>query len=152
MEQNSTRLKFSNSVEIARDPEAVFRYVSDIATHPDWSPDDVEILDGSSGPPSIGSRYRTAGFSAVRGARQEAELEVTVFDPPKRFGFTALSGGVSFENVFEFTPCQGGTRVERILSFEASPVVAEKMRNVGQQVDQRRDVSLQMLKERLERG
>lgn len=77
-------------------------YVSAVTTHPSWSPDNIRILSAPTGAPGVGSRYRTVGFSVVRGADSEADLEVTIFDAPTRFGFVATSGPQAFENVFTF--------------------------------------------------
>ncbi|HEY6957945.1 MAG TPA: SRPBCC family protein [Candidatus Limnocylindria bacterium] len=145
-----TAVKASSRVAVACTPAAAFAYVSDITTHPHWSPDNIRVLKAPDGPPALGARYRTVGFSVVAKTDVEADLEVTAFEPPHRFVFVASNGPRTFENVFTFTPSDGGTLVERTISFMAPSQALDGLKAVDREVTLRRDKALQMLKERLE--
>lgn len=145
-----TPVRASSRVTVACTPEAAFAYVADITTHPLWSPDNIRVLEAHQGPPALGARYRTAGFSVVARADVEADLEVTAFEPPSRFAFVSSNGPRSFENVFTFTPTGDGTVIERTISFMAPTQALDGLKAMDHEVTLRRDKALQMLKERLE--
>jgi Polyketide cyclase / dehydrase and lipid transport len=141
----------SSSIEIRCSPMEAFAYVSDISSHPEWSIDDIRVLEAA-GRPGLGARYRTVGHSIVMERDLEAEIEVTVFDPPSRFAFVARSGPATFENRFRFRAVEGGTIIERTLvsGGARSAAVEEKVRSLAHEIVRRREAALDLLKERLE--
>jgi hypothetical protein len=145
-----TPMKASSRVTVACAPEVAFAYVADITTHPLWSPDNIRVVEAHHGAPALGARYRTVGFSIVARADVEADLEVTAFEPPSRFAFVSSSGPRTFENVFTFTHADGGTLIERTISFMAPSQMLDVLKAADREVTLRRDKALQMLKERLE--
>ena len=150
MIEETTPIRIPAEIEIACPPEKAFAYVADLRTHPDWSPDDIRVLESDDAPVAVGWRCKTVGHSLVRGGEQPALIEVTEYDPPLRFAFRAISGTHVFENIFNFRAVPGGTVVERVLEHDAPPATIAKLKEVGAEVGQRRSTMLQMLKERLE--
>jgi uncharacterized protein YndB with AHSA1/START domain len=100
------------SVEIARSPEDVFAYITDVSRHPEWQEGLVSATLESEGPVRVGSRVvhrRKLGLGTVA-----ATSEITAFDPPEVVGFRGLDGPIRAE---------GSQRVERVgegsrVSFE----------------------------------
>jgi uncharacterized membrane protein len=89
------------SVEIARSPEDVFAYISDVPRHPEWQEGLVSVSVESEGPIRAGSRLvhrRKIGLGTVA-----TTSEVTVFDPPHLLSFRGLDGPIR---------AQGTQRVE----------------------------------------
>lgn len=98
------------------DPQRAFDYVSDIARHPEWTVNEVVVRPGQPGPVRLGSRFTSSGRQG--GRDWPSELEVTIFEPPVRFEFTATGGpggtrpGHPHRHEFLLTAEDGGTRIE----------------------------------------
>jgi uncharacterized protein YndB with AHSA1/START domain len=100
-------------VSIKADPATVFKYVSDLTKHPEWSGGQLTIEPLAAGPVAVGSRYHSKGEVATQKDRPN-ELRVTELVPPDRFTFVASDpdfGDVT--HVFTFKPQAGGTLMER---------------------------------------
>jgi uncharacterized protein YndB with AHSA1/START domain len=109
---------FSVSVDIQASPETVFAYISDLTRHPEWASDPVKIAAITTGPVGIGSRYRSEAQS--HGITFKAELTVTEYDPPRRFGFSGSDTTGNFLHEFALTPQQNGTHLQRKITFDAT--------------------------------
>jgi uncharacterized protein YndB with AHSA1/START domain len=91
-----------NTVEIARAPEDVFDYLSDMGNEVQWNPDCVSVERLTDGPVDVGTKFRAKwkqGPAVV--------TEVTVFDRPRTW--TYVNGG-SISCVLKITlePTSGG--------------------------------------------
>ena len=97
-------------------PETAFAYVADIPRHNEWTVDEIKITPLTPGPVRLGSKYHAVGWQA--GKDWPSDLAVTVYEPPRRFEFTATGGPIStpdgdpHRHEFLFTPRDGGTEVE----------------------------------------
>ncbi len=97
-------------------PEAAFAYVSDVSRHNEWSTNSIKITPLTPGAVRLGSKYAAVGRQW--GKDWPSELEVTGYEPPRRFEFTATGGPVGtpegdpHRHAFLFTPESGGTRLE----------------------------------------
>jgi|GEM_PF-369742 len=97
-------------------PETAFAYVSDISRHNEWAENEVKITPLTPGLVRLGSKYEAVGRQA--GKDWPSQLEVTAFEPPRRFEFTATGGpigtpeGDPHRHQFLFTPKNGGTELE----------------------------------------
>ena len=120
--------KFTVNVFINHSPQDVFDYLSNVANFQQWMPLMQSAAWTSSGEPSVGSTVR--GIMKMAGREMELLIEVTLWDPPNRFGIKILN--VKFpidatEYVYRLEPEDGGTRVTldgeiemvRILRFAA---------------------------------
>ncbi|HJS93753.1 MAG TPA: SRPBCC family protein [Solirubrobacteraceae bacterium] len=100
------------SVEIARSPEDVFAYITDVSRHPEWQEGLVSAALEGEGPVRVGSRVvhkRKLGPTTVA-----TTSEITAFNPPEVVSFKGLDGPIRAE---------GSQRVERVgegsrVSFE----------------------------------
>lgn len=109
---------FSVSTNILAAPETVFAYISDLTRHPEWASDPVKITAITNGPVGVGSRYRSEAQS--HGITFKAELTVTEYDPPKRFGFSGSDATGNFSHEFVLTPQHNGTHLQRNITFDAT--------------------------------
>ena len=92
----------ATSVEIARSPEDVFAYITDVQRQPEWQEGLVSASVETEGPVRAGSRVvhrRKLGPTTVA-----TTSEITAFNPPELVSFRALDGPVRAE---------GSQRVER---------------------------------------
>jgi uncharacterized protein YndB with AHSA1/START domain len=102
----------ATSVEIARSPEDVFAYVTDVSRHPEWQEGLVSATLEGEGPLGVGSRIvqrRKLGPTTVA-----VTSEITAFNSPELVSFTGLDGPIRAD---------GSQRVERVgegsrVSFE----------------------------------
>jgi uncharacterized protein YndB with AHSA1/START domain len=111
----SDRVVKTFSVDIGRPAPEVFAYLSDLTRHGEWSPTGLRVEPIAPGPVAVGGRYRSFGFNL--GRQFENQLEITEFEPPKRFGFRAQTqiGSRLFRHTFVLTPTAAGVRVDRII-------------------------------------
>jgi hypothetical protein len=97
-------------------PEAAFAYVADITRHNEWSTNSIKITPLTPGPVRLGSKYAAVGRQG--GKDWPSDLEVTGYESPHRFEFTATGGpigtpeGDPHRHEFLFAPESGGTQLE----------------------------------------
>jgi len=97
-------------------PETAFAYVADITRHNEWAIDEIKVTPQTSGAVHLGSKFTAVGNQ--RGKDWPSQLEVTAYEPPARFEFTATGGpidtpvGDPHRHEFLFTPQNGGTQLE----------------------------------------
>jgi len=102
----------TTSVEIARTPEEVFAYITDVSRHPEWQEGLVAATVQTDGPVGVGSRVahrRKLGLGTMT-----ATSEITAFDPPRLVAFRGLDGPIRGEGAQRVEPASAGSRV----SFE----------------------------------
>jgi uncharacterized protein YndB with AHSA1/START domain len=107
-------VRVEHSLVIACPPEEVFAYVTDPANLPEWQSTALEA--SSEGPVQQGARV-----SEVRkflGRKMETKLEVTAYEPGRRFGLKVISGPVPFTADQTLEPTDGGTRLSMVLEGE----------------------------------
>jgi uncharacterized protein YndB with AHSA1/START domain len=103
-------VRFEFAVEIARPVEDVFAYVTDVHNLPRWQRATSEAAWVENGGPRQGARIRQT--TAFLGRTAELELEVTAYEPERRFDLRTLKGPVSFTVQHSFEPVDGGTRIQ----------------------------------------
>jgi carbon monoxide dehydrogenase subunit G len=94
---------------VARPPAEVFPYVADLERAPEWVPDLISVEKLGDGPVRVGSRFRQEVRAA--GRTGHAELEVTEYEPPRRFAHRGKGGPAEFKAEFTLEPDGEGTRV-----------------------------------------
>jgi uncharacterized protein YndB with AHSA1/START domain len=119
---------FTFKIRIEAPPEAVFDYLSDMKTHPEWANPKakMEMEEVSGGPPARGATYRSRALFI--GKPVSANLAVTEFDRPRRFTFALVhhqegKKDQSYEQSFRLAPSGGGTIVEKVVGGGVNPVV-----------------------------
>jgi uncharacterized protein YndB with AHSA1/START domain len=102
----------ATSVEIARSPEDVFAYITDVPRHPEWQEGLVSAAVETEGPIRAGTRVvhrRKLGFGTVA-----TTSEITTFDPPRLLAFRGIDGPIRAEGTQRVELAAEGSRV----SFE----------------------------------
>lgn len=119
------RIEFS--IDIDRPPSEVFAYLTEPANLPEWQSSALEAR-------WEGEKARGGRVKEVRkflGRRMESELEVTEYEPDKRFDLRVLSGPVPFSVHHTLESRNGETRLSFVGEGEpggffrlAEPIVA----------------------------
>ncbi len=97
-------------------PQIAFDYVADFSRHNEWALDEIKITSLTPGPVGLGSKYSAVGRQS--GKDWPSHLEVTAYEPPVQFEFTATGGPITspsgdpHRHEFLFTPKDGGTQIE----------------------------------------
>lgn len=110
------RARSSVTTWVPLPPQEVFEYVSDFSRHHEWATNHITVTPVSEGPARLGSKYRSVGIQA--GKEWPSELEISGYEPPRRFEFTATGGPLDapdddpHRHEFLMTPENGGTRLE----------------------------------------
>jgi uncharacterized protein YndB with AHSA1/START domain len=102
----------ATSVEIARSPEDVFAYITDVHRHPEWQEGLVSATLETEGPLRVGSRAvhrRKLGPATVA-----TTSEITALNSPHLVAFRGLDGPIRAEGTQRVEPAGEGSRV----SFE----------------------------------
>lgn len=99
------------SVTIARPVEDVFAVLSDVENVATWSSNTIEETLLTPGPLRKGSRRR-ATVKGFAGRTMQNEAEMIEFEPNRRMVVKILGAPVPAHVVIEFTPVEGGTRLD----------------------------------------
>jgi uncharacterized protein YndB with AHSA1/START domain len=99
----------------------VFDYVADVARHGEWAsePDHMRVSAEKPAPPAVGSRYKAEGV--LNGRVNPSVVTITELQPPNRLAFDAEDSNSVFHHEFAFSPRDGGTNVERIVTMTKGP-------------------------------
>jgi hypothetical protein len=100
-------LVFGHRIDIARSPEDVFAYVTDVTKLGTWQ-DATEVEQLTPGPVGPGTRFREVHVAL--GRRREEVTEVVTFDPARRFEIRVVDGP-PVDGRWDFEPAGGGTRL-----------------------------------------
>jgi carbon monoxide dehydrogenase subunit G len=142
-------MQFSNTITIERSPRDVFEFISDLENVPKWNYAIVETRKASEGPVAVGTTYRQ-----VRSLpnRSEETLQVTEFQPDRRFAFEGGLGPFEGTLTYEVEEIGGRTRLTNDADLQprgiaklAAPIAANRVRGAVAE-------NLGALKQLLERG
>jgi uncharacterized membrane protein len=141
-------VKFDLDIVIERSVEEVFEYVTDVRNLPEWQESAIEAdwVEGAS--PGKGARLRERRELAGRSI--ESELEVTAYEPDRRFDVKALSGPIRFEVRHSFEAAGGATRLRLAAEGEAGGVLRFAGPLVARQAERQFRADLERLKQVLE--
>ncbi|KGN37449.1 SRPBCC family protein [Knoellia subterranea] len=136
------------SIVIARSPQDVYDYATDIERLPEWRADIVDAGLDTPGPQRVGSR----GWDAARimGRVRRFDWEVTDAVPGKSYGVRGTTGPVRVNVVFGFAPQDRGTRVDYRLWFTGHGPVGIMRHLLIRRIEAERDTILVPLKHHLE--
>ena len=107
-------------VHIDAKPEDVFPYVSDLTQHGEWN-ESLKVEAASDGPAAVGSQYRSTG--RMMGKEVQNEVRITELEWPTRLSLISNDGKNDFLQEFTFQPMNGGTSLERRVTFEMNPLM-----------------------------
>lgn len=114
--RTSQRLTFVQTVDIARPPAKVFRYVTDFAAAHEWRSEVVESSADPAGPMALGTRLHEV--AVVAGRRVVTDSVVDGFEPGSRFTFAHVAGPLPVSGEYRCDPIAGGTRLTYTLNVE----------------------------------
>lgn len=114
-ESQLAKLQFS--IVINRPVEEVFAFLSNAENDSKWASGSVEVKKTSEGPVGVGTTWRSVG--KFLGQRMESELEVTEYEPNRKYASKVKAGPVPYEARVTFERVEGGTQVNII--FEGEP-------------------------------
>lgn len=127
-----------HTVVVGRPADEVFEFLTDLSNVPSWQSGSIDVQEPA-GPLGVGTTY--VQVLKFLGKRIETRLEVTEFEPARRFALKTLSGPVPFEVRHTLEPAdgQGATRLRVELEGEpggffrlADPLVE---RNAQRQIE-----------------
>ncbi len=109
---------FEFSKHIRKSPKEVFEMIANPEHGAKFIDNIKESKKITPGPIAVGTRFLET--RVVNGKENQAELEVSAYDPPKHFGISTEAEGIKVEYHFYFTEEDGGTRVKWICELQAS--------------------------------
>ena len=101
---------------VPHDPESCFDYIADFGKHSEWASNRIHITSVDPSRTGLGARYRAVGHQA--GKDWPSDLEVTVYDRPSTFEFTATGGPIGtpendlHRHTFRFKAEDSGARID----------------------------------------
>jgi uncharacterized protein YndB with AHSA1/START domain len=105
---------------IARPVDAVFAFFTDPDNDPKWRPAVKEIK--AAAPPSVGTKIHQV-VAGPGGRGIPADIEITAYEPGKRYGFAVIAGPVRPHGEMHFAATsEGGTEVTFVLGAELAGV------------------------------
>ena len=98
----------TGTIEIARPPQDVFDYVTDLSRQGEWQAAVEDIKVETAGPTRVGTT--AIQTRRVPGRKQTFPFEITEHDPPRRSSFRVTGGPVRPVGSITLTPLENGTR------------------------------------------
>lgn len=133
-------------LEIARPAEEVFDYLADLGRLPEWQASAVEVR--VEGPLRAGTRFTER--RRLLGREGRTELEVSVFEPPRRLTLRSLSGPVKVDVDHRLEPRGDGTTLEVIAEADPGSVLKLARPVIARQAERELHRDFHRLKELLE--
>ena len=96
-------LKIESATVINRPVEEVFSVLSNLENNPKWSSAFLEVKKTSDGPIAVGTTWRAVQKAFGQGL--ESEVEVTEYEPNRKWTQVTKSGPISGEVLVTFEPC-----------------------------------------------
>ena len=103
------------TIMINRSPDDVFAFFTDPAKDRSWRPHVKEIA--AQGPAGVGAKIHQV-VDGPGGRGIAADIEVTSYEPGRRYGFQVVAGPARPTGEFRFAPSGTGTEVSFSLSAE----------------------------------
>jgi carbon monoxide dehydrogenase subunit G len=97
------------TIEVARTPEDVFAYLTDVSNLPAWQSGVRVAQIEDAGQPRVGARIRESRH--MLGRELDTTLEITEYAAPRLFSLRALDSPVPFVVRHELEPSGDGTRL-----------------------------------------
>ena len=141
-------IRIELTVEIACPPEKVFAALTDLEHLPEWQ--SSAVSSKPDGPLAVGARVREQ--RSMMGREIDNELEVTAYDPPRRFALEGRSGPVPLSIDHEVVEDNGQTVVH--VRVQAEPGALFKLAGpmIKRTAEQELRTDFQRLKGQLEAG
>jgi carbon monoxide dehydrogenase subunit G len=98
-------------VDVARPVQEVFAYVTDLERLGEWQPNVVSVTKQTEGPMGQGTRLREVRRGPF-GRNMEAIVEVSAYEPNRRFDLRVASGPLPIDGGHEFHETAAGTRID----------------------------------------
>ena len=99
----------SYSTTINKPPEAVFNFVSQIDNQKNMSPSILEAKLTPPGPVALGSMFHYT--TEVMGRKYESAVQVSAYEPGKKFALKTTGVPRPSETVYTFEPAGAGTKL-----------------------------------------
>jgi carbon monoxide dehydrogenase subunit G len=110
-------------------PGATFAVFTDFANCAGRIPGILKIEVLTPGPVKRGTKFQET--RKMFGKQATETMEVTAYEPPRRYVLSAVSGGVAFDSEFRFLSEKGGTQVDFTMTTKAQTLFAKLMAPIG---------------------
>ena len=143
-------IKIEKSVLINKPQQEVFDFVTNLSNDSKWQSSIESVERVSDGPIGVGSTWRYVG--KFLGRKNETEIQMTSYDPPRQSSVKAVSGPIPFENTHKFQKQDGGTLLTFTGQAEFGGFFKMAEGLVGKQMEKQMDADGAALKKLLESG
>jgi uncharacterized membrane protein len=141
-------IKVEHSIVIDRPIPEVFAFVTDPVNNVKWQEGLVESRMASSTAMGVGAQV--TDVRKFLGRDMESRLEVTVFEPNKRFAQKVISGPIPFEIIQTFDPSVNGTNLTVLTQGEPGGFFKLASGMVQKQLESQLQGDVERLKKLLE--
>jgi uncharacterized protein YndB with AHSA1/START domain len=107
-------LRAEATTEIARTPEEVFAFATDVERLPEWMTGLIDANQLTDGAVQKGTRFEHV--VQFLGKRFTAGFETTEYEEGRRIAFRTTSGPIDMETTVTYEESPGGTRVHQIVT------------------------------------
>jgi hypothetical protein len=117
----------SSSININPSVEKVFNYIVSVENHKAWQSTILDAKVSPAGPVGVGSIYQYT--TEVMGRKIESQMQVSAFEPNKKWAVKTVGVPNSVETIYLFEPAGDGTHLTLSMGVPegAYPAPAEAM-------------------------
>ena len=124
-------MRIEHTITIERPVNEVFSYMTNLERMPEWQSSLAEMRQESDGEMRVGTRLREV--RKFLGRQMQSTLEVTEWEPDRRWALRVVEGPVEYRVDHILEPADGGTRLHWVGEGEpgrffrlAEPLVARQ--------------------------
>lgn len=102
--------EFSNALTVNCPPEKAFTYLSDIAKHPEWAANPLEIEKTSEGPIAVGSTFNSVGKQM---GTHRGQVTIVELVPNEKIVYESDDDVARVRHSILLAPADGGTMITK---------------------------------------
>jgi uncharacterized protein YndB with AHSA1/START domain len=142
-------IEVEHTLEIGRPADEVFDYLTDVSRLPEWQAS-AESATLGEGELRVGARVQEV--RTFMGRRAASTLEVSEYEPPRRFSLRVVEGPIRYSVEHALEAFDGRTRITLVGRGEARGVPRLMQGAVRRAVERQFVKDLELLKRTLESG
>jgi uncharacterized protein YndB with AHSA1/START domain len=116
--------EFRKALIVNTTPERAFEYLVDVARHPEWASNPLEIKKTSEGPIAVGTTFHSVGKLL---GTHEGEVKIIELVPNEKIVYEANDDTARVRHTILLAPADGGTMITKASDIQEKRALTLKL-------------------------